>query len=205
MSRYLKIKEMSCDAIEMQTERRTWSEGYGETWECFGAVKCQGCGAIEVLEIGGDCAHKDHDSRSACDGWLESFEGPMMNFFYPLPDSFERKDVTDAALQIIDLPLCIVKLSPTDDDDRWGLALTGGGMDLSWEICEAFMRLGYKPPLHFVPPPAMAGRGASNRDKWVLSGCRASARIARGWAQAKLGKIADLVKQSKRISSTARP
>jgi hypothetical protein len=205
MSKYLKIKEMSCDAIESVTRRMTWSEGYGETWDCWEAVTCDACGGVVVLSMGGDDMHKNCGiGDTECEGHLGLAEGPMMNFFYPLPASFERKDVEEAAKRIVNLPLCIVKLSPPDGDDEWGLALTGGGMDLSWEICEAFMRLGYKPPLHFVPPPEMSGRGESNRDRWILSGCRSSARIARDWASAKLMKCTELARRVKK-SKAARP
>jgi hypothetical protein len=88
----------------------------------------------------------------------ESAEGPMMNYYYPLP-SLPGSEY-DAAYTIRDLPLCIVRnlendTMPTD----YALALTGGGMDLSWEICEAFMRLGFLPPMAFADLPAIAGRG----------------------------------------------
>jgi hypothetical protein len=40
----------------------------------------------------------------------------------------------------------------------FGLALTGGGMDLSWQICDAFVAAGYLPPFHFCRGlPTMAG------------------------------------------------
>ena len=51
-------------------------------------------------------------------------------------------------------------------------------MDLTWEICEAFMQLGELPPLHFCRPPAMAGRGKSTRDKWIIEGCKRQLKAA---------------------------
>jgi hypothetical protein len=43
-------------------------------------------------------------------------------------------------------------------------------MDLSWEICEAFMRLGFLPPASFARVPAMAGKPGDRIDLWVLEG-----------------------------------
>jgi hypothetical protein len=62
--------------------------------------------------------------------------------------------------------------------NEWGLALTGGGMDLSWQICEAYIRLGYLPPLHFCDLPAMSDMTLNAKNKMILAACRKSAQIA---------------------------
>lgn len=88
---------------------------------------------------------------------------PVMNYAYPLdrepPDDWKTRTSCCTCVEI---------------DGSYFLALTGGGMDFSWEICETYMRLGYYPPAHFANLPAMAGRGTSERDKWIISGCRKS-------------------------------
>jgi hypothetical protein len=91
-----------------------------------------------------------------------------MGYAYPFPTCLTWSE--DAA-KIADLPLCIVY---READSAYELALTGGGMDLSWQICEAYMRLGQLPPFHSAGLPAMCGRGSSERDKWVIAGCRES-------------------------------
>jgi hypothetical protein len=81
-------------------------------------------------------------------------EGPMMNYWYPLEETVSEYgsfDPAEAAAKLKDVPLCVVLV-----DDEYGLALTGGGMDLSWEICEAFVRLNRCPPAHFSDLPRMA-------------------------------------------------
>ena len=97
-------------------------------------------------------------------------EGPMMNYFYPVSD-YTPGDMEEWAAKITDLPLCVVEI-----DGERGLALTGGGMDLSWEIAEAFIRLGYYPPT-WIDLPAMSGRGESEKDRAIASAlsthCRA--------------------------------
>jgi hypothetical protein len=89
-------------------------------------------------------------------------DGPMMNYFYPVSD-YTRGGMEDWAATIADLPLCVVEL-----DGERGLALTGGGMDLSWEIAEAYVRLGYYPP-SWLELPAMSGRGESAKDRAIAS------------------------------------
>ena len=62
-------------------------------------------------------------------------------------------------------------------------------MNLAWEICEAFMLLGFLPPLHFCDLPGMAGRGASAKDRWIIAGCLKSCVIAVRWAQATAKRV----------------
>lgn len=165
------IKELSGDAIESQTRRvDDWAAGYGEKWDYYEAGACDKCGKLIVAQ--GETMHKDWaDGDCDCDGYVFC-EGPMMNYWYPLPDEVRAPE--KAAELIADLPLCIVHMQDTDE---WGLALTGGGQDLSWEICEAFMRLGYCPPHHFRLP-GMAGKDyGSPRNRWIIAGCRKSAQV----------------------------
>ncbi len=120
----------------------------------------------------GEAPLSDEDWETIFDlDMYDKCEGPMMNYWYEL-------DVTpdgQLAALIVDLPLCIV-----DIDGTVGLALTGGGMDLTWEICEAFMRLGSLPPYHFATSlPAMGDRGRSERDRWIIAGCLRTIAVMR--------------------------
>lgn len=175
-------------AVDSKPVPTDWSVGYGETWEFHAACRCEECGEL-VMGTGGD-RHCDLDSESGCSGYVESCEGPMMNFYYPLPEGLFS--VSEGAKAIVDLPLCIVEFTETGD---YALALTGGGMDLSWEICEAFMRLGYFPPAHFADLPAMAGRGESARDRRIISACRQSLRAVKSRATRALQRLASTFKR----------
>ena len=92
---------------------------------------------------------------------------PMMNFIYSLggvasvPTDFREKLVNTTIVEI---------------DGEYYLALTGGGMDMSWEICESYINLGFYPPTYFTLPH-MSGRGTSKHDKHIMGCCEESLRV----------------------------
>jgi hypothetical protein len=94
-----------------------------------------------------------------------STDGPMMSYWYPF--DMNPHDLMSAALLLTNLPLAAVEVH-----GQKGLALTGGGEDLTWEICEAFIRLGWLPPAHFAMLPGVSGRGESARDKVIIAACK---------------------------------
>ena len=151
------VGEFHRDAVGVLPVDVDWSElgrdGGFDFWE---AATCDECGAVVVGSGGTEC-RKGHEVL---------LEGPMMNYYYPMDEDC-LGDPEEAARKVADLPLCVVRVGV-----QYGLALTGGGMNLAWEICEAFMRLDHVPPLHFADLPSMAGRGSSARDQWIIRGCK---------------------------------
>ena len=99
---------------------------------------------------------------------------PMMNYRYELPE-FTMPD--DVKRWLDDAGAVTVVYFPKED--RYYLALTGGGMDLSWDICRAYVLLGYLPPLHFCDLPKFAGMNLrSVRNAKVLQSCTRSAQVS---------------------------
>jgi hypothetical protein len=106
-------------------------------------------------------------------------EGPVMNFLWPVEHA--RVTPADAAYNLRDLPLCVV-VDGYDENEIVGLALTGGGMDLSWEIAQAYISIGFLPPLALLDLPNMAGpHPAWKRDvvaayrrglAWMIENCQ---------------------------------
>lgn len=179
------IKEMNASCVNVTTVNRDWTVGYTEEWDCHQASQCEKCGAVLVGTNGEK--HSDLDGESDCDGYVPQNDGPMMSYYYPLPEWGRYGLPADETARLLEgSNLCLVQLL---NDDEWGLALTGGGMDFSWEICEAFMRLGLLPPFHFCDLPQMADRGRSKRDRWIIAGCRASAQVVKRRAGATLRRI----------------
>lgn len=168
------IDQLTSDALDMDSVEYDWSEGYGEGWEFIEAPSCPTCDSycrwdkdeFEWVCMKEGCEHYGQtvDPR---DGYCE---GPMMNYHYPLPDLGNAEDEYTAAEWIRDLPLCVIVWQGNYGPD-YSLALTGGGMDLSWEICEAFMRLGFLPPVKYANLPGMAGKGDRPDERKVIEGC----------------------------------
>ncbi len=142
-----------------------WTEGFGEKWDYVAACKCDKCGQV-VVGAGESIQHCELNGESDCEGYC-TLAGPMMNYYYPL-DMRSDFDPVEAAKGLASLPLVIVQFL---DSDKYGLALSGGGMDFSWEICESFMRLETLPPVYFCDLPRMAGRPNGSVDYWIIAGC----------------------------------
>jgi len=176
MAKRIAIKDLHAGSIDSTPINiEDWREvfaghdGYTQTENTFWeAVTCYKCGKVVVMEGGGGNDQHFDVEDSKCDGYFPAAEGPMMNYWYPA----DLSDGYDAAELIAGMPLCVVRINGS-----FGLALTGGGMDLSWEICEAFTRLGELPPVHFCNLPRMAGRGTSAKDRYIISACRASLTV----------------------------
>ncbi len=111
-------------------------------------------------------------------------EGPMMNYWYPLPAV--EDDPVAAALALDGLPLCVVEV-----DGAWGVALTGGGMDLSWEIAEAYCRVGSLPPVHFADLPRMAGIENRSSTPYVLGAMLRALEVAAARALSSAERLRD--------------
>lgn len=183
------VERLYVDTVHVTATTRDWSEGYGETWDYIAAPECPECGTFARWLDGDDDLFTGQPGEDTWPAWrcpngecenfgaeLDPFEtdgGPMMSYSYALP---ERDDFSEThAEKIADLPLCIVRDLV---NDTYALALTGGGMDLSWEIAEAFMRLGFLPPLAYCDLPRMAGMDIDERRRWVLAGCLRSCDVA---------------------------
>jgi hypothetical protein len=184
------IRELWAEAVLTTPLSIDWREALGDDLDgftCYEAAECSQCGkAVVTVNQFGEEQHCDIcEEETTCQGYLVA-EGPMMNYAYPLGNNL-RHSPEEAARLLKDLPLCLV-----ERDGEWFLALTGGGMDLRWEIIEAFMLLGFLPPLHFVAPPAMAGKSLNARNRWILAGCRASARWTARFARRRLQDVARL-------------
>lgn len=164
----LDMRALDVTPTEYEFSSENWCEMRDGGWRSRDAMECEHCHAIYVGDGSVECDNTD------CENFGEEIasgdSGPMMNYFYALP--FSPSD--SAIAELANLPLCVVEI-----DEEPALALTGGGMDLSWEICEAFMRLGLLPPIHFAGLPAMAGRGEDADDLRIMLACERAVEGAR--------------------------
>lgn len=183
-------------SVSRDWDRLNWPEGF----EFFEAPACPECGEYAVWSHGEwECGNGACECEErGIDPFEQDVSGPMMSYSYELTNSGRMGGGTsgqgwrgphEAAALISHLPLCIIEF-PEDDDLH--LALTGGGMDLSWEICEAYMRLGWLPPAHFAELPAMAGRPRDDVDRWIIEGCKRTFRVLAGQAERALERLESL-------------
>ncbi len=128
-------------------------------------------GESEYEDLCGEFGLDGDEVRAEFEGEDHERWSPMMNYAYPLESS-----PPDDWKNLVNNCTCV------EIDGNYYLALTGGGMDFTWEICESYMALGYLPPSHFARRlPGMAGRGQSERDRWIAAGCRRSLEVHGNW------------------------
>ena len=106
---------------------------------------------------------------------------PMMNYRYPV--TLRNIEPDKAAEALIGLPLTLIE---DQDEGEYYLALTGGGMDLSAEICKAYIAVGQRPPVHFCRVPRMAGRKYEQEFIAVLI---ESCEVSQNWAQSTIDDL----------------
>jgi hypothetical protein len=113
---------------------------------------------------------------------------PVMSYYYPLPHYRGCAEDDQLLLDQEGGAACLARV-----DDEVVLALVGGGMDLSWDICQAYMLLGYLPPLHYCDLPEFAGMELTAKGRWVLEGCLRSCKVMELWTQVKREKLQRLL------------
>lgn len=193
MGKRIKLSELSCEYVDAQARTIDWEAARGddaEGWQSWEANACEGCGAAVVLSIGdgNDIHRRVDDENDHCEGHVSLAEGPMMSYWYPCNWGRYTEDSDDAARRIAHLPVCLIEFQ----DGEMGLALTGGGQDLSWEIAEAYILLGYLPPLAYAGDlPAMKAYTKERlaRMRLVLS----AARKSLAWMRSRVGSMAERV------------
>lgn len=187
-----KVEKLSAACVDAVSEVVDWSQIGKEgdpLYSFFESYACETCG--ERSMCGEPCRNWEPCRNSECmncDG--PESEEPMIDRFYPLYSASEED-----ALAVTG-PLLLVQRDGGRNGSEWGLALTGGGMDLTWEICEAYIALGYLPPAELCDLPAMAGCGSSARDKLIMSACERSLSIMRGRLECRAGSIASIRKKA---------
>jgi len=125
-----------------------WDEAEQESryafWEAFGEnnqlVYSSDSGAVTQFsktEPTREMTYQPYEDGSY-DG--EYPEGPMMSAYWPLGTLLPLGDPARTASAMRDLSVCLVQV-----DEVYGVALTGGGMDLSWHLASAAVAAGFLP------------------------------------------------------------
>lgn len=122
-------------------------------------------------------AVRDHMQGDGADAFA-----PMMNYYYPLPN---LGIPPEAAQERVMGTSCVVVLV----DGEPVLALAGGGMDLSPDICKAYVALGYYPPMHFASGLPRLGTAYREITPELIDICVEGAEIALRRAQNNLDDL----------------
>lgn len=113
---------------------------------------------------------------------------PMMNYRFPLP-GFDDKNLSDEAIKKAFKNINITLIEDLKTNEKY-LALTGGGMDLSWDIVKGYTNLGFAPPAHFCRDlPGMAGMRLTKENKEAILACRKSLTAQSAWNQRGLERL----------------
>lgn len=87
-------------------------------------------------------------------------------------------------------PICIVEMY----DGETGFALTGGGMDLSWDIATAYVECGFLPPA-WIRLPEFGGMTLNAHRRRIIEACKRSAELMAERARWGIGDLERLEKR----------
>ena len=187
---------LNCDSVTVKARYFNFGDGYPEQWDFVRSLYCDACDDYFVSGCG-DAQEGEECPNADCDGkeLIDEDDGPMMNYFWPLPDFDGNIEEAAQKLNNAHVALCLVWTLDEYEAEEYGLALTGGGMNLSWDICRAYMVLGFMPPLAACDLPDFAGMDFTNEEnKKVVEACKESAQVSISWANSTLSKLEGLGK-----------
>lgn len=147
-----------------------------------------------------DGVSREYDfSAGGLEDWIVAFQRtdeeiengdyePMMNYLWPLPEGF---NVPEAVKQDLD-NMTVVEVRENPHDGMF-LALTAGGMDLSWSIARTYVNLGLLPPASMGRLPAMADRPWGDADRAAVAALRKSNSLMQDRYQRNIDELDRLV------------
>lgn len=184
---------LNSDALNTVAVYRDWrNDTRDDLWEIVDPISVMGRAAIiaELEAIGFDVSdlHEGVSDLRLEDvlrdsDFLIGLE-PMANWAYPLPGYHGDPERDQWRLAAERLAVTLVRL-PQEWDTRsnrepYVLALSGCGMDLSWDIAEAYIILGYLPPA-WIHLPRFAGEKYTPRKAAVIRAMRRGLEVRRNW------------------------
>lgn len=173
-----KIDDLWIDTADVKPENYDFGQGYAEKWDI----------AVSRTE-------EEEENQEFI---------PMMNYRYPLP-GFNDKYASEHQLSTIHTDEeikralnragAVTLIEDLESNEKY-LALTGGGMDFSWDIVKGYVNLGFAPPAHFCRDlPSFAGEKLTEENKEAILACRKSLNAQSAWNQSGLEKLDRLESQ----------
>jgi hypothetical protein len=128
----------------------------------------------------GDLGDIDHWRGALNDKLYEENDRfiPIYNYLYPLTEM--RHEPGDAQAILDENPVATTVVLVNDTPF---LALTGCGMDMTWDVVKSYVLLGLLPPLHFCDLPVFAGHKLSELDRATVKACLKTCEVVKGMAE----------------------
>jgi hypothetical protein len=177
----IRVRDLSTRAIDETSRDIDWSEGWGTTWEEVNPTSEMSVAQLrgKLKDIGADFGPDDDaatlretlEYNGSPDDYI-----PIVNAYYPLPGFRGDPERTQLALEGAYLSVALVKLYDGDGGEDYALALTGCGMDLSWDIAAAHIVCGYLPPA-WLRLPSMSGDKFDAKHRTIIAALRRTAQI----------------------------
>ncbi len=120
---------------------------------------------------------------------------PVPNRIYPIPELDMEPAMAQAYLAGTNVVVVVV-------DDEPFLALSAYGMDCTWDLVEAYITLGYLPPICFSDLPNM-GLSPDHRELMIIAEMKTSLEIVRDHMNINLLKIDELASSLRRAGEKA--
>lgn len=214
-----KVDGLRGDVIDEISIPMDWESIYGSYPDGIDTYTVEICDKCDKPVLTSSMDEEEHRGFIFCDdncrGMVPGGSAPAMNFLYPLPEEIDHREVIQEILKndkyradrLSRLPLCLVVITSDTfpilsrgSHGLQGLALTGGGMDLSWEICEYYTLLGYLPPAHHCVLPSYADRKTSATNKSIISACKASLKCVMRRASYNIGNLREVSVRMREMS-----
>lgn len=191
----LRARDLSAAALSSESVDYDWSEGWGENWEIVDPARemtrSEICAQLRDWGVEFDATEQNNDELRELlydsGEWNDEF-APIVSCYYPLPDFTGSGEKLQAALRREHNNCAVVSVEMLDGDWEYVLALTGCGMNLSWDIAEAYIIAGYLPPA-WLRMPRMADVKLGPRQKAVFRAIRRGAAIRRNWIESDLRDV----------------
>lgn len=174
------ISALNNGSIDVRPINFDFGFGFGRVWE---EVSLPRFGCLFCDFVSQEAFFKEGDVCPKCENGVAVLRGgtPATNYYYPLPGYYKGNHNPKADQLLLHREVgsvVIVLITENGGEKVYALALSDRGIDLSWEICLAYVLLGYAPPVSLCNLPGWAGQDDRVEPFWsVLKACLQSVEI----------------------------
>lgn len=153
-----------------------WSPVYPVFEDIEGAKKFFKSNGYDVPQVNDNArglVFLNEQIREICQD--NDYFSPMMNYYYEI--DLRREDAESVQARIDRYGGCCILVMIGDEPK---LCLSGGGMDLTWEIAWSYILCGQLPPTKYCNLPDQC-EPLSRRNRLIIKACRKSIQVHQRW------------------------